>query len=192
MVLEYAKFILNGDDKKVLSHIKNTLASNGHIYLGYTKDSNSILRHIRSCLPDLIIIDATNKFHEMKRMLEVIDEEILAACILILDNRSDDIIEFLRKSRVISYLAKPVFDEALLQVIDMSLINYSRVLNYEQKVKKLNETLESRKVVEKAKWILIEKDGFTEAEAYEAIQRKSRDSRIPMLEIAEAIILTRG
>jgi response regulator NasT len=59
-------------------------------------------------------------------------------------------------------------------------------------VKKLNDTLESRKAVEKAKWILVEKEGYTESEAYEAIKKKSRNNRITMKEIAEAIILTRG
>ncbi|MFZ5986536.1 MAG: ANTAR domain-containing response regulator, partial [Bacillota bacterium] len=61
-----------------------------------------------------------------------------------------------------------------------------------QKVKKLNDTLESRKIVEKAKWILVEQNGLSEAEAYEAIKKKSRDNRMPMKSIAEALILTRG
>lgn len=190
--MEYSKFILNGEDKVTLSNIKNTLASNGHIYIGYTKETSSILKHLRSCLSDLIIIDVQKKFREIKQLLEVIDEELLAACILILENRNDDIIDFLRDSRVISYVTKPIVEEALLQVIDMSLINYSRVLNYELRVRKLNGILESRKIVDKAKWILVEKDGFTETEAYEAIQKKSRDNRMPMREIAEAIIITRG
>lgn len=192
MLLEYARFLLNGEDKKTLAAIKNTLVANNHIYIGYTKEMNSILRHIRAYSPDLIIIDVQNNFRELKQHLEVIDDEILAACILILDIRNDDVIEFLRYSRVMSYLTKPIFNEALHQVIDMSLINYNRVLDYEQKVKKLNDTLESRKAVEKAKWLLVEQDGLTEAEAYESIKKKSRDSRIPMREIAEALILIRG
>lgn len=190
--MEYARFLLCGEDKKTLATIKNTLVANNHIYIGYTKEMNSILRHIRSYSPDLIIIDVQNKFRELKQVLEVIDEEILAACVLILESRNDEVIDFLRYSRAMSYLTKPIFDETFFQVIDISLINFNRILDYEQKVKKLNDTLESRKAVEKAKWILVDQDGLTEAEAYESIKRKSRDSRMPMREIAEALILIRG
>lgn len=190
--MDYGKFILAGEDKKTLAGIKNALAANGHIYIGYSKEPVNILRHIRNCSPDMVIIEAYNNFKELRNTLEVIDEEILAACILILDGKNDDILGFLRNSRVMTYITRPVFDESILQVVDLSLMNFKRVLDYEQKVKKLNDTLESRKVVEKAKWLLIEKEGYSEAEAYDAIKKKSRDNRMPMRNIAEAIILTRG
>lgn len=190
--MEYGKFIVSGEDKKVLANIKNALASNGHIYIGYSKEPFSILRHIRSCIPDLLIIEVCNNFKELKPILEVIDEDLLAACIVILDTRNEEIFNFLASTRVMTYITKPVFDETLLQIADITLMNYKRVLEYEQRVKKLNDTLESRKVVEKAKWLLIEQDGYTEAEAYEIIKKKSRDNRMPMREIAEALILTRG
>ncbi|MCR4436565.1 MAG: ANTAR domain-containing protein [Clostridiales bacterium] len=190
--MEYGKFILCGEDKKTLGRIKNTLASNGHIYVGYTKQVFGLLRHIRNCTPDLVIIDVSNCFKDYKPTLEVIDEEILAGCILIMDSKSEEVFNFIHGSRIMSYLTKPVYDEIILQIVDISLMNYKRIHEYERKVKKLNETLESRKVVEKAKWILVEKEGYSEAEAYEIIKKKSRDNRIPMREIAEALILTRG
>ena len=188
----YGKFVLVGEDKKSLSMIKNTLTANGLIYVGYTQETHNVLRIIRKFSPELVIIDVMNKFNELKPFLEAIDEDVLAACILLLETRNDNVIEFLRNTRIMSYLTKPVFDDAAMQVVDISTMNFERVLEYESKVRKLNDTLESRKVVEKAKWLLVEKEGFTEPEAYEVIKRKSRDNRMPMKEIAEAIILTRG
>lgn len=190
--MEYGKFILFGEDKKSLAQIKNTLVSNGHVFVGYSGDVSNILRHIRGSNPELIFVDAGSRFREIRRTLEVIDEDLLTACILVIDIRSDEILEFLRSSRAMAYITKPVYDEALLQVVDLTLVSYKRVHDYEQKVKKLNDTLESRKVVEKAKWILVEKEGYTESQAFDAIRKKSRDNRMPMKEIAEAIILTRG
>ncbi|MCX7920555.1 MAG: ANTAR domain-containing protein [Clostridia bacterium] len=190
--MEYGKFIMFGGDKKALSAAKSALVSNGHIFLGYNMETSDILRHIRRFEPDFMIIDAGNHFSNLINTLEVIDEELLASTILLLDKYTDDIYSFLKKSKIITYLTKPIFDENLLQIVDISLLNFNRVMEYERKVKKLNDTLESRKVVEKAKWILVEKDNFTEAQAYEAIKKKSRDNRMPMRDIAEAIILTRG
>lgn len=190
--MEYGKFILSGDDKKTLATVKHAMVSNGHIFIGYLKEPFDILRHIRRNSPDLVILEVNNNFRDIKPSLEVIDEEILAACILILDNRNEEIFNFLRNSRVMTYITKPVFDESILQITDISLINFKRVIEYEDKVKKLNNTLESRKIIEKAKWILVEQEGITETEAYEMIKKKSRDNRMPMRNIAEALILTRG
>ena len=190
--MEYGKFILAGEDKKSLATIKNALVSSGHIYIGYSKEPVNILRHIRNQAPDMVIIEVNNNFGELRPVLEVIDEEILCACILVLESRNDAVFNFLRDSRVMTYITKPVFEEVMVQIADIVLMNYRRVLDYETKVRKLNETLESRKTVEKAKWILIEQQGLSESEAYEVIKKKSRDNRMPMREIAEAIILTRG
>ncbi len=190
--MEHSKFILFGDDKEVLSSFKHALVANGHVFIGYSRDYHNILRHIRSCCPELVVIEAANRFREITGTLEVLDEELLAACILVINVRNDEVINFLRNSRIITYMTKPVFDEAILQIADLTRMNYQRVLEYEQKVRKLNDTLESRKIVEKAKWILVEKEGYTELEAYELIKKKSRNNRITMKDIAKAIILAKG
>lgn len=190
--METVKFILFGNDKKTLSIFKSALISNGHVFIGFSNDVHSVLRHIRRCYPDFIVIEIGNNFKEIRYILEVLDEELLAACVLVFETRNDEILNFLRSSRVLTYLTKPVFEESVLQIVDLTLMNYRRVVEYEKKVKKLNDTLESRKVIEKAKWILVEKEGHTESEAYAMIKKKSRDNRITMKEIAQAIILARG
>lgn len=189
--MEYGRFILSGADKKALSGIKNILTSNGHIYLGYSMEPFDVLRHIRRDNPDFVVLESGNNVKSLKQILEVIDDEMLTACILIMDSRNEEVFELIQKSRVLTYIVKPVFDNNILLVVDISLINYKRIVDYENKVRKLNDTLESRKIVEKAKWILVEQKGLSETEAYEAIKKKSRDNRMPMREIAEAIILTR-
>lgn len=190
--MEYGKFIISGEDKKTLVNIKNCLISSGHTFIGYAREASTVLRHIRSCVPDFIIVEVCNNFKDLRHSLEVIDEELLAACILIMETRQDEVFDFIRHSRVMTYVAKPVFDESMIQIADLSIINFRRVLEYEDRVKKLNNTLESRKIVEKAKWLLVEQEGMNEAEAYDVIRKKSRDNRMPMRDIAEAIIMTRG
>lgn len=190
--MEFARFILAGKDKKTLSVVKNSLLADGHIFTGYTTELGSILRHIRNQKPELLFVDVGSNFTELLPAIEVIDEELLACCILVLESRNDRIFDFLAKTRVITYMSKPVFEEVISQIADISLANYKRIIDYENKVKKLNDTLESRKLVEKAKWLLVEQRNISEAEAYGIIKKKSRDNRMTMKEIADAIILTRG
>lgn len=186
-----AKFILCGGSRNTFAGIKNALSSDGHIFLGYSNKPFNILRHIRNLNPDMIIVEVKNNFRELRPILQIIDEEIMAACILLLDSRSDEIFDFLRRTRVITYIIKPAFEDVLHQTVDISLINFTRVLDYEKRIEKLNNSLESRKVIEKAKWLIVEQQGLSEAEAYEIIRKRSRDSRIPMRDIAEAIIIAR-
>lgn len=187
-----AKFIVSGQDKRQLAIVKNTLTANGHIFVGYSGDPVNLLRHVRGMEPELLIFELPSSFSELKRTIQVIDEELLAACILLLDSRNDEVFEFLKTTRIAAYLSKPVIDDVLLQIVDLSLSNFLRCREYEDKLRQLNNTLVSRKIVEKAKWILVEQDGYTEADAYNIIKKKSRDNRITMREIADAIILTRG
>ncbi|MFZ5985838.1 MAG: hypothetical protein ACOYWZ_01770, partial [Bacillota bacterium] len=124
--MEYGKFVLAGEDRKVLAGVKNALAANGHIYTGYSQEPFNVLRLIRRHTPDLVIVDVGNSFKELRQTLVVIDEELLAACILILENRNDEVFDFLRKSRVMTYITKPVFDENIIQITDISIINHKR------------------------------------------------------------------
>jgi response regulator NasT len=189
--MEDTRFILCGKDKKTLLSVKNSLTSEGFLFIGYTSDTNSILQHVRKCKPNMIIVEVNmNRFQQLKSMLEVIDEEVLAVCILVLEFKNSEIVDFVKKSKLMYYLSKPVFGEALVQITQSALMNLNRVLEYEKKIQKLNQTLENRKIVEKAKWLLVEKNGFSEAEAHDVIRKKSRDNRVTMREIAEAIILT--
>ena len=190
--MEFSKFIVAGEDKKSLLSVKNALTESGHIYAGYSHDVAGILRSARSLMPDLIIADVKGSFGFIRPLIEIIDEELLTAVILLLDSRSDEIFDFISKSRVVTYIAKPVFNEVAQQIADISLANFRRIAEYEEKVRKLNDSLESRKSVEKAKWILVEQDGMSEEEAYNLIRKKSRDNRVPMRNISEAIIMTRG
>ncbi len=190
--MEYARFMLCGQDKKLLAGIKNVLTANGHIFTGYSINPFSVLRQVRGSQPELVIFDITGGFREFKPVIEVIDDDLLAACIILLDSRSDEVFEFLRASRTATYIAKPVFGEVMLQIAELAVTNYLRVLDYEGKLKELNNALESRKVIEKAKWLLVEQEGITEKEAYDVLRKKSRDNRMAMRDIAEAILIARG
>lgn len=190
--MEYARFILCGQDKKLLSGVKNVLAANNYIFTGYSSDLSNLLRQVRGSQPELVIVSIASDFKALKPVIEVIDDDLLAACILLLESRNDEIFEFLRSSRAATYIAKPFYGEILLQMTDMAVANYKRVLDYEDKLRKLNNSLESRKVIEKAKWLLVEQEGMSEQEAYDVLRKKSRDNRMPMREIAEAILITRS
>jgi len=184
------KYVVATMDNPTQITIRNILNPRGYTFLGNCSDAISLLRLIRSYQPDFIIADVNLQMRELRSTLNTIDEEMLCACVMI-GNYSDlELMSLIEKYKVISFCPKPLNKEILLHTIEMANLNYKRVFGLSQKLKEMTENYESRKVIEKAKWILMERNGLTESEAYERIRKKSMDNRMTMRSIAEAIIFT--
>ncbi|MEZ0536679.1 ANTAR domain-containing response regulator [Caldicellulosiruptoraceae bacterium PP1] len=182
------KFVLVGEDKKILGLVKRLLTSHNNIFVGYTTKPYELLRLLRSCCPELVIIDIGNKLGEFKSILRIIDEDLLSACILIIERKNDDIMEFITSSRIITFTSKLIYEETFIQLIDISMLNYKRILDYEKRLNELSRRLEERRIIEKAKWLLVKNYNLTEEQAYEFIQKRSREKRISMGEMAKNIL----
>jgi len=98
-------------------------------------------------------------------------------------------IERAKGAGVMAYLIKPLREEELLPAIELAISRFSEFNSLRKENADLKKTLEARKTIERAKGILMKKQGLSEAEAFSLIQKKSMDTRKPMVEIAEAIIL---
>ena len=92
---------------------------------------------------------------------------------------------------VFAYLVKPIKEGDIMPTIEVAMSRAEEMNALNHEVNNLKEALETRKVVERAKGILIESYGITEAEAFRKIQKLSMNSRKPIREIADAIILAR-
>jgi len=91
---------------------------------------------------------------------------------------------------VMSYLIKPLREGELLPAIELAISHFQEFVALQKENENLKKTLEARKVIERAKGILMKRERLSEPEAFSLIQRKSMDMRKPMVEIAEAIILS--
>lgn len=169
--------------------VRNILNSHGYVFLGNSSDYVSLLRLIRSFQPDFAIIDIGMQPGELSSIIDTIDDEMLCACILVGNNEDMAVSRFLLNSKVVSFCPKPVNKELLVHTVEMANLNFRRVYELNKKLKEVTENLETRKLVERAKWILMERDNITENEAYEKMRKKSMDNRVSMKEIAEAIII---
>jgi response regulator NasT len=99
------------------------------------------------------------------------------------------LIERARDAGVVGYLVKPFREADLSPAIELALARFEEFRTLEKEVENLNEALETRKKVEKAKGILMEKHKMSEHDAFRKIQKMSMNTRKPMKDVAEAIIL---
>lgn len=184
------KYIVATTENPFQIAVRNILNPVGFIFLGNCNDSVSLMRLIRSYDPDFIVVDLGMQVRELKNTLDTVDDEILCACITVGDYKDIDVSSLLDNSNVLSFCPKPLNKEILVQIVEMANMNYKRVFGLNKKLKEMTENYETRKVVERAKWILMERDGLSENEAYQRMRKKSMDNRMTMKAISEAIIFT--
>ena len=184
------KYVVATTENSFHIKVRNILNPCGYVFLENCKDSISLLRLVRSYNPDFVIIDLSMSLRDLKNTVETIDSDMLCACILIGDDRDVEISNMLINSNVASFCSKPLDKEILIHTTEMTIINFRRVFQLNKKLKEVTETFESRKIIERAKFILMDRYKISENEAYTRMRKKSMDRRMSMKEIAEAILLT--
>jgi two-component system, response regulator PdtaR len=115
--------------------------------------------------------------------------ERLAPVVLLTAFSDDELIERAREAGVVNYVTKPWRQSDLKPAIEIALARFQEFREIESQVKTLEDQLATRKVVEKAKGVLMEKYKLTEQEAFRRIQKLSMNNRKSMREVAEAILL---
>ena len=120
-------------------------------------------------------------------------QEIMARApcpIVLLTSRTDpEVSERARAAGVMAFLVKPLRPQELGPAIDVAVARFLEFEAIRRENEDLKKAIESRKLVERAKGLLMEREGLTEAEAFRRIQKASMDHRKPMAEVAEAILL---
>lgn len=183
------KIFLASSEQASLQSLRQVLQREGYLVAGAAQDGAQALRLIHTLQPDLVILDSELKGTSALEVARFINEEQVAPIIMLASSWHRNIISKTRDFPVFAYLIKPVQESTLLPAIEAALANYEKLARLEEEVNKLKETLAARKLIERAKGILMETLGITEAEAYRRIQRQSMDRCVPMKTIAEAIIV---
>ncbi len=100
-----------------------------------------------------------------------------------------ELIERAKEAGVVGYIIKPFRESDLAPAIEVAIARFAEFRALEKEVGDLKLALETRKLVDRAKGILMDTQGLTEAQAFRKIQKMSMNTRKPMKEVAEAIIL---
>nr|WP_041274992.1 ANTAR domain-containing protein [Desulforamulus reducens] len=169
--------------------LKTMLNKMGYLVVGEASDGPSALKLARTRQPDLVITHDNLPGFSGLEVARIMYEDKIGPVIITTDFLQPNLVEKAREIRVFHVIQKPLDDRDLLPAVELALGNYQEIIKLEKKIKDLRETLESRKLVEKAKGILMKAMGLTEEEAFKKIQRQSMNKRISMRAVAEAIIL---
>lgn len=186
--------ILIADDESIIRlDLKEMLEECGHEVVGEAADGSIAVELAAKLNPDLIIMDV--KMPNMDGLEAVrainVPGQARTPVVMVTAYSAPELVEQAVELGVFAYLVKPIKEADILPTLEVAMSRAEEMNALAKEVDNLKEALETRKVVEKAKGILIDTYGITEAEAFRRIQKLSMNSRKPIRDIADAIILAR-
>ncbi|MDR5693821.1 MAG: response regulator [Armatimonadota bacterium] len=182
--------VLIVDDEAIIRMgLRAMLEEKGYQVVGEAGDGSRAVELARLLKPDLIFLDIKMPGMDGIETAATIMQDRPTPIILLTAYSDRNLINRAKEAGVLAYLMKPFKEADLVPTIEIALARFQEIQALRREVGDLKETLETRKLVERAKGILMKRYGLSEEEAFQRIQRQSRNLRKPMKEIAEAIIL---
>lgn len=187
--MKRTRILIADDESLILMDLREMLTNLGYLVVGEANDGRSAVNMARELGPDLVIMDIKMPDMDGIEAAQVLTEEKVAPVLLLTAYSQQELIDRAKEAGVVGYLVKPFRESNLAPAIDITLARFEEFQTLQKEVEGLEEALETRKVVDRAKGILMDTQGLSEHDAFRRIQKMSMNTRRPMKEIAEAIVL---
>ena len=189
LLMPTLRVLLADDDPIIRLDLKQMLENLGYEVAAEADDGQQALARARDTKPDICILDVKMPHMDGIEVAQKLSEENIAPAILLTAYSDMELVERAKEAGVFAYLVKPFKPGDLPPAIEIARSRYEQNLRLNAEVGSLGERLEARKLVDRAKGILMVQNNLSEAEAYRRIQQQSMNLRKTMREVAEAIIL---
>jgi response regulator NasT len=176
------------DEALIRMDLAEMLTEEGYVVAGEAGDGEQALELARRLHPDLVIMDIKMPKVDGITAAAAIVEERIAPVVMLTAFSQRDLIEQARDAGAMAYLVKPFARHELVPAIELAVSRFAEKRALEDEVATLSERLETRKVVDRAKGLLMTRQQMTEPEAFRWIQRTAMDRRTTMKAVAEAVV----
>jgi len=182
------KVLVVEDEALIRMDLAEMLTEEGYVVAGEAGDGEQAVKLARRLHPDLVIMDIKMPKVDGIAAAASIVEERIAPVVMLTAFSQRDLIEQARDAGVMAYLVKPFARHELVPAIELAVSRFAEKRALEDEVATLGERLETRKVVDRAKGLLMTRQQMTEPEAFRWIQRTAMDRRTTMKAVAEAVV----
>jgi AmiR/NasT family two-component response regulator len=182
------KVLVVEDEALIRMDLAEMLTEEGYVVAGEAGDGELALELARRLHPDLVIMDIKMPKVDGITAAAAIVEERIAPVVMLTAFSQRDLIEQARDAGAMAYLVKPFARHELVPAIELAVSRFAEKRALEDEVATLSERLETRKVVDRAKGLLMTRQQMTEPEAFRWIQRTAMDRRTTMRAVAEAVV----
>jgi AmiR/NasT family two-component response regulator len=189
MTMEALRILIADDESIRLLSLRQQLAALGHQVVAEASNGREAVALALATRPDLAILDIKMPVMDGIEAAQEITRHRPIPIILLTAYNETELVERAAQANISAYLMKPVAEEDLLPAITLALTRFRQFEALRREVNDLREALEARKVIERAKGILMRRLNLTEEEAFRRLQKQSQDTNRKLAQVAEAIIL---
>lgn len=188
--MERVRVVIADDESLICMNLREMLTNLGYLVVGEAGDGRSAVNLARELRPDVVLMDVRMPDMDGVEAAKVLTAERIAPVVLLTAYSERDLVQRAKDAGVVGYLVKPIQEADLAPAIEIAISRFVEFRELEKEIDNLQDQLETRKLVDRAKGILMDAQGLTESAAFRRIQKMSMNTRKSMREIAQAIILT--
>jgi response regulator NasT len=182
------RVVIAEDEALIRMDLAEMLADEGYEVVGQAGDGQQAVALATELRPDLVILDVKMPVLDGIAAAERIAAQRIAPVVMLTAFSQRDLVERARDAGAMAYLVKPFSQSDLAPAIEMAVSRFAEIAALESEVADLQERLETRKAVERAKNVLQRDLGLTEPDAFRWIQKTAMDLRLTMRQVAEGVI----
>jgi len=182
------RVVIAEDEAIIRLDLKETLEEEGYTVVGETGRGDEAVRLVRELEPDIAILDIKMPGLDGLAAAREIAGERRAAVLILTAFSQRDLIEQARDAGALAYLVKPFERTELVPAVEVALGRFRELRALADQTASLEEQLETRKIVDRAKGKLMDEFGLNESSAFTFIQRKAMSERVTMRDVSQRII----
>ena len=182
------RVVIAEDEAIIRLDLRELLEEEGYDVVGETGRGDEAIELVRALVPDLVILDVKMPGLDGLSAARHIASERLAAVLILTAFSQRDLIERARDAGALAYLVKPFQKSELIPAIELALARHAELTSLERHVDDLEERLEARKLIDRAKGRLTSEYGYDEQAAWRFIQTSAMRERVKIVDIARRVV----
>jgi AmiR/NasT family two-component response regulator len=185
---ESTRVIVAEDEAIIRLDLKELLEEEGFDVIAETGRGDEAVELVRRHRPDLAILDIKMPGLDGLSAARQITSERLSAVLILTAFSQRDLVEQARDAGAMSYIVKPFQKSDLIPAIELAIGRHAEVRSLEDDISDLAERLEARKVIDRAKGVLMDDHGMSESQSWRFLQTEAMNSRQKVHEIAAKVV----
>ena len=186
------RVVVAEDEALIRMDLVEMLREEGYDVVGEAGDGQVAVELAESLKPDLVIMDVKMPRRDGIDAASEIAAKRIAPVVILTAFSQRELVERARDAGAMAYLVKPFSISDLVPAVELAVSRFREVTALEREVADLSDRLEARKLIERAKSVLMVRQALTEPEAFKWIQRAAMDRRSTMKVVAQVVLETLG
>ncbi len=182
------RVVIAEDEAIIRMDLRETLEEEGYEVIGETGRGDQAIELVRGLQPDLAILDIKMPGMDGLEAARIINGEKICGVLMLTAFSQREVVEQARDAGALAFLVKPFQKSDLIPAIEVAMGRFRELRSLTGEIDALGEQLESRKVIDRAKGLLMDELGMSETEAFGFIQRTAMSERTRMRDVADHIL----